>query len=204
QEPSARYAGSGILLGEQRARELWRQNKVTKVTSHVGCGAAKLYCQQNGLDEAQSDLIASEVLKEWANKEGLEFEFIGQLNRPAELHNARGVFVDCTEKLKANNSPHLPHMFQVTANMSAQEIAEDIKLCFAIATGDHGLGQLIAAEQPFVVGFVSSQENQEKINAIIEELNNQDWLQQQQGRIVVQVASVENTDENKNYALAAD
>jgi hypothetical protein len=201
QLPAARFAGSGILLGEQRAKELWRDNDITKVTAHVGCGAAMLYCREQGMadfSQEQADQHVAEILQQWATDEGLEFEYISQLSRPG-FHTARGVFVDATQSLKADAVTSLPRMFQVTAHAEVDEVVDNIKLAYAIATGDHGLGKLITADQPFIVGFVGSDEDEPHFSDILSSLTAEGWVDEQQGKVVVQVAIIDTDSEPEDF-----
>jgi hypothetical protein len=88
QQGQLRIAGSGILLGKERAQQLWREAGLTTVTAHEGCGAAALYCQQNNIETESSSQHVADILRQWAEEAGLQFEYIGSLDRP-EFHTAR-------------------------------------------------------------------------------------------------------------------
>jgi hypothetical protein len=185
-----RAAGSGILLGKEAAQALWQQAGLTKITSHRGCGAAKVYCQQQGLDVSRADAIAAETLASWAKEIGLPFKELTDLGGQDDYHPARGLVIDGTGRLRLNRVTGMPKLFTVTANADAPLVANDIALAWTIASGtEHAMGQWIDAEHPFVISglIMSGQEDQfAQIEQAISQL-----VQSSQGKIVYHQSTIE-------------
>lgn len=55
-----RAAGSGMLLPEDEFAEFLRIHKIKTISAHAECGAAKLYCQREGLPIENADAVAQE------------------------------------------------------------------------------------------------------------------------------------------------
>lgn len=66
-----RAAGSGMLLPEDESAEFLRIHKIKTISAHAECGAAKLYCQREGLPIENADTVAQEWAKNMAEKYGI-------------------------------------------------------------------------------------------------------------------------------------
>jgi len=148
-------AGSGILLGVDKAAEILKQAGVTEITSHDECGAAGIYARQNGLDPSKSDEYGKEFARKLAEKTGLPYTKhipIKEMARPSGFHSARVAYYDGTGKFDCSLVEGLPGGFVVNRRYLDKSYAlEEMKVCISIATGDHGFGSLITPEAPFLL-----------------------------------------------------
>jgi hypothetical protein len=168
-----RIAGSGILLGVDKAAELLKASGADGVYSHDECGAAGIYARQNNLDVSKSDEYGKDFAKAVAEKAGLPYKGhigIGEMKRPSGLHVARVVYYDGTGKFDCEACPAFPTGFVVSRRFLPKDYAlEEVKVCIGIATGDHGFGGLITPEKPFMLIAVGDPANpdfsQEKLVA---------------------------------------
>jgi len=151
-------AGSGILLGVDKAAEALKKAGVTEITSHDECGAAGIYARANGLDVSKSDEYGKEFARKLAEKTGLPYKKhipIGEMARPSGFHIARVAYYDGTGKFACDWVEDLPGGFQVSRRfIDAAYALEEMKVCVGIATGDHGFGAMITPEAPFVLVVV--------------------------------------------------
>lgn len=148
-------AGSGILLGVEKAGEVLKAAGVTGITSHDGCGAAGIYARNNNLDASKSDEYGKEFAKELAEKTGIPYTGhipFGEMKRPAAFHTARAAYYDGTGKFNCDTVPGLPIGFVVSRKFIDPAYAlEEAKVCANIATGDHSYGEMITEEAPFLL-----------------------------------------------------
>lgn len=147
-------AGSGILRDKKEVLEAFRKAGVQKITSHDGCGAAKLYAQANKLDVNKSDEYAKEWSKNIAKELGVAYDHISsaEMNRPEGQHISRVVYYDDTGKFDYSKIQELPTGFIISRKIqsSADSIAE-AKVSFDIACSDHGFGSLIDSNNQFLI-----------------------------------------------------
>jgi hypothetical protein len=199
QELGFRAAGAGILLGKEQAQQLWHELGIVKVLAHKGCGAAKLYCQEQGIDTDNTDQIAADVLKAWADEAGLQFGWAEMADY--EFHPARMAIVSTG---RFNQSSVTPQAFAITPNMSAANIVDDAKLSWAIAAGDHGLADRFTTQNPFVIATIVPAEQQQLANEVEQLLTQDDWLASQDGRVVLQKATQPSLSQSEAISNAAD
>jgi hypothetical protein len=200
QRGALRIAGSGILLDKDRAIERWKAAGVTVVTAHEGCGAAKLYCDEHGIDTENPSRYVAALLEQWAAEAELEFAYLDTLQRP-DYHDARAVSIIATDDFEPNNVPDYPKSFVVSADGSVDEIVSDAILSAKIALGDHGFGSRFSSDNPLLIGLIAVGLDQEKRDAITAALRQNDWFAEHADRIKYQIARME--DENATQRLAA-
>jgi hypothetical protein len=155
-------AGSGILMDKAAAVKAFHEAGATGVTSHEGCGAAKLYAVEKGLDLSKSD----EYGKEWAEElaEALNLPYAGhieanQMARPEGFHIARVVYYDGTGKFNYSAVKELPPGFIISRKFIGETEAEkEIGIAESIAMGDHGFGDLITEDNPFLIVAIGDSE----------------------------------------------
>lgn len=164
-------AGSGILGKEEEVLEDFKKAGVTEITSHDGCGAAGLYTKAHELDLAKADEYGKEWSKKIAAKLGVPYRHIssGEMSRPKEFHIARVAYYDGTGKFDYSKVKELPAGFIISRviQTSGKSVSE-ATLAFNIAIGDHGMGQLINKENPFVI--VAIGKNTEDLLKLMNEL----------------------------------
>ena len=151
-----RSAGSGILTeGEQRTAfvKALKAAGVKEVTSHAGCGAAALYRKRHGLDEMSVDEVAMDQAKRMAAELGVPYKgHIMDLQRPAEFHHARIVYVDATGRFNPARLKELPPGFVVSRRyMTPEQALEEVRIAMSIAFGDHGFGDKFFPREPLLI-----------------------------------------------------
>ena len=148
-------AGSGILLGVDKAAEALKLAGADAITSHAECGAAGIYARSNNLDPARADEYGREFARSLADKTGLPYKGhieIGEMARPSGFHTARVAYYDGTGKFDCSQAAGLPAGFVVSRRfIGAPYALEEVKVCVSIATGDHGFGGLITSNAPFLI-----------------------------------------------------
>lgn len=151
----ARLAGSGILLGKEKATEVLKKADIEGVYSHAGCGAAKLFASRNNLDAARADEYGEEWARELALSLGVPYKGHiekDQLRRPPDLHTARVVYYDGTGMLGDAERAGLPKGFVVSRRYTDADYArEEARIAISIALGDHGFGRKITKENPLII-----------------------------------------------------
>jgi len=148
------FAGSGILMGKEKALEALALANAEGVSSHEGCGAAKLYAQRRGLDERDADAYAMEWSRNLASLYGVPYTHIAKerLARPADLHIARAMYYDGTGMFGDPTRAGLPKGFVVSRRfMDISSAQEDAAIGISIALGAHGFGERITEEEPFII-----------------------------------------------------
>lgn len=184
-----RTAGSGILLGKDRAIELWKETGVTTVTAHEGCGAATLYCEQKGITTDNPSRFVADLLRTWAEEAGLDFVYIEKLDRPA-YHNARAISVVGTPDFEPNRVAGYPKTFVVSAGESVAEAVDDVLLSAQIAFGDHGFGGRFSPEHPMLIGLIDANVDSGKLADITAALRQHEWYVQHADRIHLQTVHI--------------
>jgi hypothetical protein len=164
-------AGSGILLGLEKAAEFCKKSDAKGITSHEGCGAAGIYAKLNNLT-GDSDELGIKFAKELAEKTGLPYT--GHLPVEKKHHFARAAYYDGTGIFDWSKLPKdLPPGFFVNrANLEAEYAAmTEAATAGKIAMGDHGFGDLITKENPFYFFAIGNGElSMEKLQAELEPL----------------------------------
>ena len=128
------------------------------ITAHAGCAGAAAVAKQNGRDD--TDAFAEEFAKEQAKKYGTRYLGIiplAKMKRPAQFHDAVGVYLDGSGVLDQSKSQLLPdNCFTLNAapfENNEQAMVDELKTLIGIAHGSHGLG-FFSEEQPFYIFVV--------------------------------------------------
>lgn len=158
-----RIAGSGILIKDEDRRAFednCRKMGVTEITHHEGCGAAGVYAKEIGSDR-DPDALAEEFSKKTAAEYGSTESYIPaeEMSRPKEFHATRFAYYDGTGNLNLKNSAgRLPNGFVLTRGLypKSDYAVSEAQLAFDIASGHHGFGELITANEPFEIIVVGS------------------------------------------------
>lgn len=149
-------AGSGILLGQEKAREILLKAQIDGIYSHAGCGAASLYAREQGLDLARADEYGEERAKELANIVGVPYKghiSKEELKRPPDFHIARALYYDGTGKFDPSRVRELPPGFVISRRYldDPTYAKREVEIGTSIALGEHGFGGLITPKSPFVL-----------------------------------------------------
>ncbi|MFA6301118.1 MAG: hypothetical protein WC609_02075 [Candidatus Paceibacterota bacterium] len=161
-------AGSGILWKDQKALvEALKEAGVKEITSHDGCGAARIYCQENNLDLTKSDEIGKEYAENLAKKMGVPHRHISfsgktsasekstineEMQRPDGLHIARVAYYDGIGGFNFSKLKELPPGFIISRAINTDKISMgEAGVAIDIATGGHSYGNLIDKNHPFVL-----------------------------------------------------
>ncbi len=156
-------AGSGILLGVEKAALVLQNANCDGVYSHAECGAAGIYARQNNLDPAKADEYGISYAKSVAEQMGVPYKghiTINQMARPSGLHVARVAYYDGTGKFDFTANEKMPPGFVVGRRYVDSTYAlEEVKVAINIATGGHGFGSLITAENPFLIVVIGDKAN---------------------------------------------
>ena len=164
-------AGSGVLY-DNAAKDL--KGKISGVYSHEGCGAVKLYAEQQNITNKDIETLAQDRARQIANKVGVPYLghiSFGEMRRPAQLHTARVIYYDGTGKLDPTHIAALPLGFVISRALISDLLyaKTELEVAVSIATGEHGFGRLFAKESPLYIVVVSSAFNIESlINETVE------------------------------------
>ena len=162
-------AGSGILLSDKDFEKYFKESGADSISSHQGCGAAKIYAKKMGL-EGDSDIIG----KEWAEKKAQEMG-VPHLHLTVEkpFHFARVCYYDATGKFNYEGIQGLPEGFVVGRKFMSKEASlAEAGVAKNIIFGDHGFGEeLLTKETPFLfVAIANTKSEMETLKNELEEL----------------------------------
>lgn len=162
-------AGQGILVGVagmiesfKKMDEVGQLGGTLEITSHAGCGAAKIVCDQlKAKGELPADYAPDQLGVKFAQdlteaaKAAFPDKQVAYRHIEAEamdaFHGERAIYFDLTGRIDPQAASDLPMGFVFTrldpvpAETTKQELAA---LC-GIALGDHGFGQRFSIENPF-------------------------------------------------------
>ena len=160
-------AGGGILLPARSADErieiaarLFKEMGIKNVTSHEGCGAAKLAYGRDNPDSNPTKEQVNEYAKIWAEKvaqkmgAGVMADHIplAEMERPAQFHNARVLYFDAVGGFNPNKEKGLPMGFVISRRHVPGDYAlEELKVAVGIAFGGHGFGEFFNDKNQFVI-----------------------------------------------------
>jgi hypothetical protein len=143
-------AGSGMLLSEVDFAEYILKAVPDSISSHTGCGAAKLYAKAHGLPVEQADQIAKDWAQKKAKELGLPYIHL-EIDKP--FHYARVCYYDGTGSFNYEGVEGLPAGFVVgRKNMTKEASLAEVGVAINIIFGDHGFGpELLNLDNPFVL-----------------------------------------------------
>ena len=143
-------AGSGILLPEDAFEKAFKKSGADSISSHTGCGAARIYAEKMGLNPADSDRIGREWAEKMAEKMGVpHIPLEVEVDKP--FHYARVCYYDGTGKFNYAGVEGLPAGFVVgRKNMDKEASLAECGVAENIAFGDHGFGrEMLSESNPF-------------------------------------------------------
>ncbi|TSC75419.1 MAG: hypothetical protein G01um101433_867 [Parcubacteria group bacterium Gr01-1014_33] len=147
-----RLAGVGILWTEREVISALTLAGAKGIKSHKGCGAAKIFTEQNGLNPADAEQCAQEHAQKIAHN--LNIPYRGHRNVTPERHHiAHIVYVDGTGKWNVSRAPGLLPGFHVSRRfVSASYAAKEVDIYASIASDKlHGFGTLISEKEPILI-----------------------------------------------------
>lgn len=161
-----RLAGAGILdpEGFDHVVATMRQAGVTKVTSHADCGAVAMAAKRElglGASVDQISTFGQDWAKRVAEKLGVPYEHLEDLDRPDGEHDASVIYVDLVGGFRPDRmAGSLPKGFVVSGvPTSSAHVAEQVAVAVAIALGDYGsYSQLYSVDQPLTIVLVGGEE----------------------------------------------
>lgn len=163
-------AGEGILY-PQAAKDL--KGIVKGIYSHEGCGAAKVYVDQNHILTDNPDQVGDEKAKELAGE--LSVPYLGsipasRMDRPKSLHTARVVYYAGQEFDPSKIG--LPSGFQVDRWIisDCRYAQYEANLATGIALGNHGFGSFFTHQTPFYLVGVGNGQSKVALDILTAEL----------------------------------
>lgn len=173
-----RLAGNGILLpgGAREAAEVMAAfgkktgNKIKKVVSHEGCGAAALAKKDAKafatevaaiMTEMTGEPVVAEHLGHAEMRPGKGFYSPEEMKEVPDYHFAQAAYLDLTGRFNPAAVRDLPAGF-VSSDLGLEGYEqigpEGAVLAARIALGDHGLGDFFTPERPFRINIVAKTE----------------------------------------------
>lgn len=175
-----RFGGAGVFIlasaEEQEKFAEKNKGKIKEVTSHEGCGAAKI--KFDAIKEAGEQLpvgvkTANELgifyAKKMADILKAEYRHIKAEEMSGKLHNERAIYFDGTGKFNSGALSEMPAGFISSSpnfGFSEEYCRNELIALANIALGDHGFGEKFNKENPFYI-FVSA-ENEEQLEKLKE------------------------------------
>ncbi|MEI7425098.1 MAG: hypothetical protein WCK10_03205 [Candidatus Staskawiczbacteria bacterium] len=151
-------AGSGILLSKEAFDDYFEKSGAKSISSHTGCGAAKLFVEKMGL-AGDPDVIAREWAEQKAKEKGVPHIHL-EVEKP--FHFARVCYYDGTGKFNYKGVEGLPAGFVVgRKHMTKEASLAEGNVAKNIIFGDHGFGEeFLNKENPFMFVAVGETEQQ--------------------------------------------
>lgn len=156
-----RLAGSGILLGldraERFARRVMADGGVSFVSYHRDCGAAGAYTAEHGGETFDNAKSFAEKLAERLGVEACEVK----LERPEGFHIARAIHYDTTGSFDPSRVAGMPAGFVISAKYHDEvDALAELDMAISIAMGSHGFGDLFDREHPLLLVPVAANASQ--------------------------------------------
>ena len=133
-----------------------------------------MYREQQGITDKSVDEVAQEEARKMADELGVPYKgHITKLTRPANLHNARVVYVDGTGSFNPSTVEGLPPGFVISRRfMTPQQARTETSIAMSIAFGDHGFGRKFSPQEPLMLiavggDTVTAQQLQEELEGLI-------------------------------------
>jgi len=145
-----RLAGSGILLGLDKAKAFAGAAHADRVTYHQDCGAARLWAAQNRMAEADPTQYARYFAEKLAEGLGVPCEE-APLAGPVGFHDEIAIYYDGTGLADPSRVSGLPKGFVITRPPFGADPADalaEVRLAVEIALGDDGFADLFTRESP--------------------------------------------------------
>lgn len=154
-------AGSGILMSPADLQDYYNQTKPDEITSHDGCGAARIYNESQDLPSENPDEAGKKWAQKLAKRFGIKHRHIvaEEMKRPSEGHFARICYYDLTGSFNYGGIAGLPAGFVISRKFITPEYAQkEVAVALSISFGDHGLGNRLSFDQPFYLVAIAEDE----------------------------------------------
>lgn len=145
-----RLAGSGILLGLERAQALAEAAGVERVTYHEDCGAARAWAAENGRDAADGPACAREFSEQLADALGLPCGEAPLTGTPG-FHDETAVYYDGTGRADPSRVSGLPKGYVVSRAHFGDDFPtalEEVRLAVELSLSDLGFADLFTPDHP--------------------------------------------------------
>ena len=145
-----RLAGSGMLLGLEKAKAFAQAAGCDRVTYHEDCGAARAWAQEHSRDVSEATTCAREFADELAQALSLpcaETPLVG----PPGFHDETVIYYDGTGLANPARVSGLPRGFVVSRAPFGDDFPpalEQVKLAVGLALSDIGFGDFFTREHP--------------------------------------------------------
>lgn len=171
-------AGSGILLGLEKAQKTLAPAQIDGIYSHAECGAAGIYARDNNLDPTRADEYGIQFAQQLAERLGVTYKGhigIEDMKRPHGLHIARAAYYDATGKFTPSQTNGLPPGFVISRKYLEPNYAKkEAEIAVSIALGKHGFGEKFTKELPFIIIPIGAPNNPntslDKLKAELEQI----------------------------------
>jgi hypothetical protein len=167
-------AGQGILMDESRIADFCAKARPDGVMSHEECGACGIYAKQKGLDAADADGYGKVWVAKFAEICAVPVKghiAVAEMARPSGFHVARAAYYDGTGSFDPSVLSSLPIGFVISrAYLDPAYAKEEAKVAADIATGSHGYGELITADEPFYLIAVAKKDEGIPLDTLLKEL----------------------------------
>ncbi|MFH1838427.1 MAG: hypothetical protein ABH808_02965 [Candidatus Kuenenbacteria bacterium] len=150
-------AGSGVLLKDKEELEKFIiKNKITIITTHDDCGAAKMkFCSDLIITQRQADGAAKEyikgIVKELNEKNNkIRHEHIDRVE--PNYHNERVIYFNNVDKFNPTKIKELPSGFVIEKFINIENNAKkELSIAICIALGEHGFGKRFTKNEPLII-----------------------------------------------------
>ena len=164
-------AGQCILYSEAELEEFIIKNKggIKKVSSHFGCGAAKVKFDQMIADGitlpegvTTSDELGIYFTKNLAERLEADYDHIGKEDLCCPVHNERVLVVGPKnfDPTKIKDFPAHFSSASIDLNKNPDYVKQEIEILSGIATGEHGFYERFTAENPFYILAVAKDQTE--------------------------------------------
>ncbi len=168
-----RLAGSGILVGLDKAKAFAEAARTDRVTYHEDCGAARVWAQAQGLGEDKVTDCARDFAAQLAAALGVPCEE-APLAGPVGFHDETVIYYDGTGLADPSRVSGLPKGFVITRpyfGANPSDALQEVQAAVDIAFGPDGFAALFTPENPLLLIPIGDPRNpQFSLAALTQEL----------------------------------
>jgi len=166
-------AGSGVLLGQEKAQAFAQAAGVDRVTYHEDCEAARLWAVAHGHGEANASVCGREFAEELAAALGVPCGEAPLTGVPG-FHDETAVYYDGTGRADPSRVSGLPKGFVISRLYFGEDFPAalaEAKLAVDLALSDLGFADLFTADHPLrVIAIGHPQEPRFALQQLMQEL----------------------------------
>jgi hypothetical protein len=151
-------AGSGVLLGLEKAQAFAQAARVDRVTYHGDCGAARACAVESGRDAAEAAACGREFAEQLAAALSVpcaETPLVG----PPEFHWETAVYYDGTGRADPSRVSGLPKGFVISRLYFGDDFPaalDEVRLAVGLAFSDLGFADLFTHEHPLRLAAIGA------------------------------------------------